>query len=107
MENIFPSVVSEWLLARDPTSVLDRTAVFQRCRTPTGMNELSQQPSTDFGCRALQMQKRRFLVLIFTGCEQHMVPNELSEMQFKGAGVKSETGDNDVFFIQLFIPLLI
>lgn len=41
---------------------------FQRHAAPPGTKELSQQPSADFGSRVLQMQKRRFLVLIFTGC---------------------------------------
>lgn len=76
METIFPSVVSEGLLAGDHS---ESAAVFPK-------TQLSQQPSTDFGCRALQMQKRRLLVLIFTGCEQHEVPSELSDVRFSAAG---------------------
>lgn len=93
-------------------TILNILQCFQRRRTPTGMNELSQQPSTDFGCRALQMQKRRFFVLIFTG-KQHVVPNELSDMEFNKAW-KYESESNlkqeimmAFFSLLLFLSLLI
>lgn len=93
--NIFPlwSLKGYWL-----ETILSVLQCFQRGGTPAGMNELSQQPSTDFGCGALQMQKRRFLVLIFSGWEQYVVPNELSHTQLKEARSPSQTGDNVALF---------
>lgn len=47
-----------------PTDRARRSAAFSR---DAGTKELSQQPSSDFGCGASQMQKRSLLVLIFPG----------------------------------------
>lgn len=66
MERIFHplwSLQSCWL-----ETACNAPQCFQRHAAPPGTKELSQQPSADFGSRVLQMQKRRFLVLIFTGC---------------------------------------
>lgn len=66
MERIFHplwSLQSCWL-----ETACNAPQCFQRHAAPPGTKELSKQPSADFGSRVLQMQKRRFLVLIFTGC---------------------------------------
>lgn len=61
-------------------------SVFKEAHLRRGTNELSQQPSADFGCGArTRAAEEGFLFWIFAGCEQHAAPNELSDMQLSGA----------------------
>lgn len=64
-ENTFPLCDLRGVPGRRPFSAFG--SVSTDAELERGTKELSQQPSTDFGCGALQMQKRRLLVLIFTG----------------------------------------
>lgn len=61
-------------------------SVFKEAHLQRGTNELSQQPSADFGCGArTRAAEEGFLFWIFAGCEQHAAPNELSDMQLSAA----------------------
>lgn len=60
-------------------------SVFKEAHLRQGTNELSQQPSADFGCRArTRAAEEGLLFWIFAGCEQCAAPNELSNMQLSG-----------------------